>query len=121
MIRLRSAREVAEEGERPVLTERREDAPVATPDVEVAEITVATGSDKPNDEPNTETTATEVVTERNQGIYTSEASRPLTLEAMFDRTQEEERNTPEYPAKAEQAYQEGKRHHMEYCRKKNST
>ena len=33
MIRLRSAREVAEEGERPVLTERREDTPMATPEL----------------------------------------------------------------------------------------
>ena len=114
----------AKEGERPILTERREDAPVATPEVEVTEVTVTTGSDEPNAEteimterskPNAET---ELMTERSQGIYASEASRPLTLEAMFERMKEEERNTPEYQARAEQAYQEGKHRHMECCRRK---
>ena len=46
--------------------------------------------------------------ERSQGIYASEASRPMTLEEMFDRQREEERNTPEYLAKAEKSYQESK-------------
>ena len=87
---------------------------VAEVEVEVTEVTVATRS---GDEPNTES-ATEVVTERRQGIYASEASRPLTLEAMFERMREEERNTPEYLAKAEESYQEGKRQYMDYCRRK---
>ena len=41
--------------------------------------------------------------ERSQGIYASEASRPLTLEAMFGRVREEETNTPESLEKAAEA------------------
>ena len=86
MLKLKSAKEVAEEGERQVLTERREDAPIATPEVEgVIEVTVVTRS---SDEPTAES-ATEVVTERSQGIHASEATRPLTLESMFERMREE--------------------------------
>ena len=96
MIRLRSAREVAEEGERPVLTERREDAPIATPEVEAKE------NDESKVEKTTEETSsstTVAMKERSQGIYASEASSTMTLEEMFDRQREEERNTPEYQRK----------------------
>ena len=100
MIRLRSAREVAEEGERPVLTERGGDAPIATPEVEASTESTAEATE--------ETSSTIIaVPERSQGIYASEASRPMTLEAMFERQEmleslrDEERYTPEYRAEAE--------------------
>ena len=80
MIKLKSATEVAQEGERPVLAERREDAPAATPEIEVTEVTVTTGSDEPE-----MLASIETVAEGSQGIYASEASRPLMLEAMFER------------------------------------
>ena len=53
--------------------------------------------------------------ERSQGIY-AEASRPMTLEEMFDRQREEERNTPEYLAIAERSHQESKQWWKEHCR-----
>ena len=61
MLKLKSAKEVAQEGERQVLTERREDVPVATPEVEV-EVTEVTVTTRSSDEPNAES-ATEIVTE----------------------------------------------------------
>ena len=75
-------------------SQRGGDTPIATPEVEV-EATEETSSTRP------------AVSERSQGIYASEASRPMTLEAMFERQEmlenlrEEERNTPEYGAEAE--------------------
>ena len=105
VIRLRSAREVAEEGERPVLTERREDAPIATPEVEVT-----TENAEKTEETSSSSSTTIAMKERSQGIYASEASRPMTLDDMFDRHREEERNTPEYLAKAEKSYQESKQY-----------
>jgi hypothetical protein len=123
IIRLRSAREVAQEGERPVLTERREDAPVATPEIVEAtdntEATVTTGNDESSAEKATEETSTTVaMEERSQGVYASEASRPLTMREIFGLKREEERNTPEYLAEAKESYKEGKSFHMEYCRRK---
>ena len=112
MIRLRSAREVAEEGERPVLTERREDAPIATPEVEV------TTENAEKTEEMLSSSTTIAVKERSRGFYASEASRPMTLEEMFERQREEERNTPEYLAEAERSHQESKRWYIEHCRRK---
>ena len=42
----------------------------------------------------------------------------MTLEEMFERQREEERNTPEFLAKAEESYQESKRWWIEQCRLK---
>jgi hypothetical protein len=40
----------------------------------------------------------------------------MTLEEMFERQREQERNTPEFLAEAERSYQEGKRRWIEHCR-----
>jgi hypothetical protein len=87
-----------------------------TPEVEA---TVTTENDESSAEKTEETSSTTVaVKERSQGIYASEASRPMTLEEMFERQREEERNTPEFLAKAEKSYQESKRWWIEHCRLK---
>ena len=70
-IKLKAAEDVAKESERPVLTERGEDAPIATPEVEVT--TATTGIDEPNDEREV-VKENGVPTESVQGIYASEAS-----------------------------------------------
>ena len=97
---------------RPVLTERREDAPIATPEVEVTLTTEKV--EKTTEETSSSTTI--AVKERSQGIYASEASRRITLEEMFERPREEERNTPEYLARAERSHQESKQRWIEHCR-----
>ena len=67
----------------------------------------------------TSSSRTEVL-EISQGIYASEASRPMTLEEMFEQQREEERNTPEFLATAEESYQERKRWWIEHCRLKGT-
>ena len=96
-------------------------APVAGNKTEAdnTEATVTTGNDESSTEKATEETSTSVAVEgRSRGVYASEASRPLTMKEIFDLKREEERNTPEHLAKAEESRKEGKRFHMECCRRR---
>ena len=106
MLRLKSVETENIREERPVLTERGESTEGAnTLPEDEGERTEETSSSR-----------TKGGLEKSQGIYASEASRPMTLEEMFEQQREEERNTPEFLAKAEESYQERKRWWIEHCR-----